>query len=69
MTWKTRDIWHPEPNYVRHRTQLYKTHNTGKTGMNGIPGDIVTSKAVHFTVTGVMSPFFYFASTNSTILS
>jgi len=40
------------------RTQLYKTHNTGKTKMNGIPGDVVTSKAVHFTVSEVIRPFF-----------
>jgi len=41
------------------RTQLYKTHNNGKTKMNGIPGDVVTSKAVHFTVSEVMRPFFF----------
>jgi hypothetical protein len=41
------------------RTQLYKTHNTGKTGMNGLPWDIVTSKAIHSTVSEVMRPFFF----------
>jgi len=40
------------------RTQLYKTHNNGKTGKNWIPGDVMTSKAIHSTVSEVMRPFF-----------
>jgi len=40
------------------RTQLYKTHNTGKTGMNEIPWDVVTSKAINSTVSEVVRPFF-----------
>ena len=42
------------------RTQLHKTHNTGKTGMNGIPWDVVTSKAIHSTVSEVVRSFFLF---------
>jgi hypothetical protein len=52
------------------RTQLYKTHNTGKTGMNGIRWEVMTFKAVNSTVSEELRPFFfYFASTNSRILS
>ena len=42
------------------RAQHYKTHNTGKTGMNGILWDVVTSKAVNSTVSEVMRSFFKF---------
>ena len=33
-TWKTWDIWRPEPNFSEYGTDLFKPHNTGT---NGIP--------------------------------
>ena len=42
------------------RTKLYKTHNNGKTGMNGILSDVVISKVVYSTVSAAVRPFFKF---------
>jgi len=58
MTWKTHDIWLHESIMWNTRTQLYKTHNSSKIGMNSITGVIVISKAIHFIDSEIVRPLF-----------